>query len=225
MALQDTQDSFWRKKHSDDKRTNIELSQNHLDQRNAQKQYPKLPLKLVEGAIDGDKLDILHNFAIGFCRHPYRLRDLVKEFRDAKCEGLTTMRIVGSLVLLIDKVFPIRVVEMEEAIDPKCDCCCGIDVGSAGDDTDVASSSGLDSTVLAKSTTKLTPNSSHLDQIQLSWMVDEEIGFVTRPMDDRDNSDVMTLVSQDVPLHDQNVQELDLVDGQLRGDDQSIPLT
>ncbi|KAK8686516.1 hypothetical protein V6N13_125540 [Hibiscus sabdariffa] len=177
MALQDTQDSFWRKKHSDDKRTNIELSQNHLDQRNAQKQYPKLPLKLVEGAIDGDKLDILHNFAIGFCRHPYRLRDLVKEFRDAKCEGLTTMRIV------------------------------------------------VDSTVLAKSTTKLTPNSSHLDQIQLSWMVDEEIGFVTRPMDDRDNSDVMTLVSQDVPLHDQNVQELDLVDGQLRGDDQSIPLT
>ncbi|KAK9018541.1 hypothetical protein V6N11_001513 [Hibiscus sabdariffa] len=40
-----------------------------------------------------------------------------------------------------DKVFPIRVVEMEKVIGLKCDCCCGIDVGSTGEDTDVASSS------------------------------------------------------------------------------------
>ncbi|KAK8635225.1 hypothetical protein V6N13_023102 [Hibiscus sabdariffa] len=51
-------------------------------------------------------------------------------------------------------------------------------------------------------------------------MVDEEIGFVTWPIDDPDTNDVMTLVSQDVPVHEQNVQELDLVDGQLRGDDE-----
>ncbi|KAK8632912.1 hypothetical protein V6N13_073291 [Hibiscus sabdariffa] len=31
---------------------------------------------------------------------------------------------------------------MEEAIGPKCDCCCGIDVGSTGEDTDVANRSG-----------------------------------------------------------------------------------
>ncbi|KAK8980611.1 hypothetical protein V6N11_063211 [Hibiscus sabdariffa] len=184
---------------------------------NAQNQYPKLSLKLIERVVDGDKLDILQNCAIGFCRHPYRLRDLAKEFRDAKCEGFTVMRIVGSLVLLMfvdmsmrkkrvwlsacgilihswyegtfkniaviwgdlvqvdprtlahpsfersrfqvesdwliqidekidlqigDKVFPVRVVEMEEAVSPKCDCCCGIDVGSTGEDTDVTSSSG-----------------------------------------------------------------------------------
>ncbi|KAK8514975.1 hypothetical protein V6N11_072779 [Hibiscus sabdariffa] len=59
MALRDTRDSFWRKKRSDEKRIDIGLTQNHSDQMNAQKQYLKLPSKLVEGVVDGDKLDIL----------------------------------------------------------------------------------------------------------------------------------------------------------------------
>ncbi|KAK8554380.1 hypothetical protein V6N12_031344 [Hibiscus sabdariffa] len=101
MALRDTRDSFWRKKRSDEKHTDIRLSQNHSDQRNAHKQYLKVPSKLVEGVVDGGKLDILQNCATGFCRHPYRLSDLVKEYRDAKSEGFTVMWIVGSLVFLM----------------------------------------------------------------------------------------------------------------------------
>ncbi|KAK8563586.1 hypothetical protein V6N12_035732 [Hibiscus sabdariffa] len=149
MALRDTWDSFWRKKHFDDKRIAIGLSQNHSDQRNAQKQYPKLLSKLID----------LH---------------------------------IG------DNVFQIRVVEMEEAIGLICDCCCGIDVESTREDTNVASSSGckevdelktmthevvatdslndtvvgdtfndnsVDNTVLAKLATILILNSSHLERI------------------------------------------------------------
>ncbi|KAK8507005.1 hypothetical protein V6N12_041682 [Hibiscus sabdariffa] len=101
MDLWGTRVSFWRKKRSDEKHIDIGLSQNHSDQRNAQKQYPQLPSKLVEGVVDGDKLDILQNCAIGFCKHSYRLRDLAKEFRDAKCERFTTMRIDGSFVILM----------------------------------------------------------------------------------------------------------------------------
>ncbi|KAK8626152.1 hypothetical protein V6N13_133804 [Hibiscus sabdariffa] len=223
MALLDTRDSFWRKKHSDEKRTDIGLSQNHSDQRNAQKQYPKLPLKLVEGMVDGDKLDILQNYAIGFCRHPYRLRDLVKEFRDSKCEGFTVMQIVDTDVASSSgckEVDDLKSMTFEVvAINSLNDAVVG----------DTFNDNSVDNTVLAKSAIILTPNSSLIERIwegnkkedprvlgsttPTSWMANEEIGLVTGPMDDRDNSDVMTLVSQDVPLHEQNVQELNLVDG------------
>ncbi|KAK8636213.1 hypothetical protein V6N13_004918 [Hibiscus sabdariffa] len=102
---------------------------------------------------------------------------------------------------------------------------------------DTFNDNSVENIVLAKSATILTPNSSHLERIWegnkredprvLGWLR-QQVGWPMRRLDslhdqwmDRDNSDVTTLVSQDVPLHEQNVQELDLVDGQLRGDDES----
>ncbi|KAK8530797.1 hypothetical protein V6N12_013298 [Hibiscus sabdariffa] len=53
------------------------------------------------GVVEEEKLEILRSCAFGYCRHPFSMLELAKEFRAAGLEGFTVMRVSGSLVLLM----------------------------------------------------------------------------------------------------------------------------
>ncbi|KAK8666048.1 hypothetical protein V6N13_006200 [Hibiscus sabdariffa] len=85
---------------------------------------------------------------------------------------------------------------MEEAIGLICDCCCGIDVESTREDTNVASSSGC----------------KEVDE--LKTMTHEVVAT------DSLNDTVVGDTFNDNSVDNTKVQKLDLVEGQLRGDDE-----
>ncbi|KAK8602882.1 hypothetical protein V6N13_085084 [Hibiscus sabdariffa] len=85
---------WWRKRRDlDSKNSKIENSQPIVTQ--------KVHRRVVEGIIDEDKVAILKSCVVGFSRKPGMITDLAREFRKVGIEGLSVMRIVGSLILLM----------------------------------------------------------------------------------------------------------------------------
>ncbi|KAK8624171.1 hypothetical protein V6N13_065524 [Hibiscus sabdariffa] len=76
---------------------------------------------------------------MGVCRRPFSIAELANNIRKVGLDGFSVMRATGSLFILMfdnDKknarksykqefwCFIIRATKIEEAIGPKCDCCC-----------------------------------------------------------------------------------------------------
>ncbi|KAL4346648.1 hypothetical protein GQ457_17G018690 [Hibiscus cannabinus] len=205
MAARGGQRSFWRKKRggsSSHQSTHRSTDQNQIHKSNERIHSvgsdDKVNCRRARGVIDEEKMEILRFCAVGFCRKPYMLLDLAREFRSSCLEGFTVMRMAGSVVLLMfadaeklwgvpihawstetfkniaglwgelvqvdvetlvpstferchfqvetdwnqqinesielqlhDQNFQIRVVEFEEYINTKSECCCGADEDSS----------------------------------------------------------------------------------------------
>ncbi|KAK8571742.1 hypothetical protein V6N12_027815 [Hibiscus sabdariffa] len=106
MAQRNARTSFWHKKCKglSSKQQPIvapdpsRVQSNHINRDSGGDDARK---RRVIGVVEEEKIEILRFCAIGYCRQPYLMQELAKEFRAAGLEGFTVMRVFGSLVLLM----------------------------------------------------------------------------------------------------------------------------